>query len=159
MYFTDYDSPLGEMLIAGDGEAIRRVCFYGQKHFPSSDFIRNDDLTIFGQVREWLDDYFRGLNPEIDFKIDPEGSEFQIRVWKMLREIPYGKTVTYGDIARRISPEMSAQAVGGAVGRNPIAIIIPCHRVLGAKGRLTGYAAGIDKKMRLLDLENIRWEG
>lgn len=159
MYFTNYDSPLGEMLIASDGEAVYRVCFYGQKHFPSSDFIKNDDLAIFRQVRQWLDDYFMGLNPEIDFSMEPEGSEFQYKVWRILQEIPYGKTITYGEIARRISPKMSAQAVGGAVGRNPIAIMIPCHRVLGAKGRLTGYAAGIDKKMRLLELEKISWEG
>jgi methylated-DNA-[protein]-cysteine S-methyltransferase len=159
MFFTDYSSPLGEMMIAGNDNAIYRVCFCGQKHFPSSDFIRNDDLAIFGQVKQWLDDYFEGLNPEIDFEVKLEGSEFQVKVWRILQEIPYGETLTYGEIARRISPKMSAQAVGGAVGRNPLAVIIPCHRVLGAKGKLTGYAGGIDRKMRLLDLENIRWEG
>jgi methylated-DNA-[protein]-cysteine S-methyltransferase len=158
MFFTYYSSPLGEMMIAGDSEAICGVWFCGQKHFPSSDFIRNDDLTIFGQVRKWLDDYFSGMDPEIDFKLKIEGSEFQLKVWRILQEIPYGETMTYGEIARRISPQMSAQAVGGAVGRNPISIIIPCHRVLGAKGKLTGYAGGIDRKMRLLDLENISWE-
>jgi methylated-DNA-[protein]-cysteine S-methyltransferase len=157
MYYTDYSSPIGEMLIAGDGEAISRVSFYSQKHFPTFDDIgKNDDLTIFRDVKNWLDDYFAGKNPEINFKLNPQGTDFRLKVWKILSEIPYGKTMTYGEIASRISPTMSAQAVGGAVGHNPIAIIIPCHRVLGAKGKLTGYAAGLDRKMELLKLEKIK---
>lgn len=156
MYYTEYTSPLGEMLIAGDGEVIVGAWFFNQKHFPSSDdFIRNDDLTIFKHVKQWFDDYFDELNPKIDFELKPEGSEFQLKVWSILREIEYGETLTYGEIARRISQTMSAQAVGSAVGHNPIAILIPCHRVLGSNGRLTGYAAGIDKKRYLLKLESV----
>ena len=155
-YSTDYTSPIGEMLIASDGEAVCGVWFYGQKHFPSSDnFTQKDDLAIFRDVKSWFDDYFNGLNPEITFKLKPEGSEFRLKVWKMLSEIPYGETLTYGEIAGRMSPTMSAQAVGGAVGHNPISILIPCHRVLGANGNLTGYAGGIDKKIELLKIENI----
>ena len=158
MYYTIYSSPLGEMMIAGDGGAIREVRFYGQKHFTShDDLIQNDDLAIFRKVCRWLDDYFNGLNPKIDFKLDPQGTDFRLKVWKILSEIPYGETVTYGEIASGISPTMSAQAVGGAVGHNPIAIIIPCHRVLGANGKLTGYAAGLDRKIELLKLERIAW--
>ena len=155
-YSTDYSSPLGEMLIASDGEAICGVWFYGQKHFKSTvdETIANDDLPIFKRVTEWLDDYFSGMNPEIDFKIKPEGSEFRKGVWEILSDIPYGETLTYGEIASRISPQMSAQAVGGAVGHNPISIIIPCHRVVGVNGKLTGYAGGIDRKIELLKLEN-----
>ncbi len=153
MYSTDYSSPLGEMLIAGDGEAICGVWFYGQKHFPSTDFIKNDDLTIFKQVKVWLDDYFNGLNPEITFKLKPHGTEFRLKVWRVLSQIPYGETLTYGEIAARISPTMSARAVGGAVGHNPISILIPCHRVMGAKGKPTGYAGGIGRKIKLLKLE------
>ena len=155
MYSTSYSSPLGEMMIASDGEAVCGVWFFGQKHFPSDDFTRNDALAIFKKVKQWLDDYFNGLNPKIDFKIKPEGNDFRLKVWKILCEIPYGETLTYGEIASRISASMSAQAVGGAVGRNPIAILIPCHRVLGSDGKLTGYAGGTDKKAYLLKLEGI----
>lgn len=153
MYSTDYSSPLGEMLIASDGEAISGVWFYGQRHFPSSDFIENDDLAIFSNAKQWLDDYFDGLNPEIDFELKPDGTEFRLKVWNVLREIPYGETLTYGEIASRISPVMSARAVGGAVGHNPIAVLIPCHRVVGADGKLTGYAGGLERKTALLNLE------
>ena len=158
MYSTSYASPLGEMIIVSDGEAICGVWFRGQKHFESSipgDLIKNDDLAIFRKVKIWFDSYFNGENPEIDFELKPEGSEFRLEVWKILSEIPYGETLTYGEIAQRISPTMSAQAVGGAVGHNPIAILIPCHRVMGANGNLTGYAAGLNKKIELLKLENI----
>ena len=155
MYFsTDYISPIGKILIVSDGEAICGVWFYGQKNFPSLDnIVINDDLAIFKKVKLWLDDYFRGLNPEIDFKLRPEGSQFRLKVWKILSEIPYGQTLTYGQIASRLSKTMSPQAVGGAVGHNPISILIPCHRVLGANGKMTGYAGGIDKKIELLKLE------
>ncbi|WP_407453447.1 methylated-DNA--[protein]-cysteine S-methyltransferase [Methanobrevibacter sp.] len=155
-YSTTYTSPLGEMLIVSDGEYVCGVWFYGQKHFPSFDnLIQDDDLAIFKKVKIWFDDYFNGKNPKIDFKLKPEGTHFRLKVWKILSEIPYGETLTYGEIARKISNEMSAQAVGGAVGHNPIAILIPCHRVLGSNGKLTGYAAGIDKKIELLKIEKI----
>ena len=158
-YSTDYLSPIGEMLIVSDGEAICGVWFYGQKYFKSTideEPVINDDLAIFKQVKQWFDDYFNGLNPEIDFEIRLQGSEFRQKVWKILTEIPYGESITYGEIASRISPEMSAQAVGGAVGHNPISVIVPCHRVVGANGKITGYAAGIDRKLELLRLEKIR---
>ena len=155
-YSTDYSSPLGKMLIVSDGEAICGLWFYGQKYFKSTideNMVEMPDLTIFKKVVKWLDDYFNGLNPEIDFKLNPQGSEFRKNVWKILTEIPYGKTMTYGEIASLLSPTMSAQAVGGAVGHNPISILIPCHRVLGANGKLTGYAGGIERKIKLLELE------
>lgn len=158
MYFsTDYSSPIGNMMIVSDGEAICGVWFYGQKHFKSTvgETIENDDLDIFKKVTDFFDDYFDAKNPAIDFKLRPRGSEFRCRVWKILSEIPYGKTMTYGEIASRISSTMSAQAVGGAVANNPISILIPCHRVMGADGKLTGYAAGVDKKIELLKIEKI----
>lgn len=158
MYATDYVSPLGEMLIASDGEAVCGVWFYDQKHFPSfENLVRKEDLPVFCDVKEWFDDYFSGLNPKINFKLNPQGSDFRLKVWRVLSQIGYGETLTYGEIASKISPVMSAQAVGGAVGHNPIAIIIPCHRVLGANGKLTGYAAGLDRKVELLNLENIKF--
>ncbi|WP_407412685.1 methylated-DNA--[protein]-cysteine S-methyltransferase [Methanobrevibacter sp.] len=158
-YSTDYTSPLGEMLLVSDGEAICGLWFYGQKHFKSTiddDLIEKSDLDIFKKATKWLDEYFKGINPEIDFKLKPRGSEFRLRVWKILAEIPYGKTTTYGEISSRISPEMSAQAVGGAVGHNPISIMLPCHRVLGSDGKLTGYAGGIERKIELLKLEKVK---
>ena len=154
MYSTSYVSPLGEMMIASDGQAICGLWFCGQKHFPDGEWVRKDDLPIFFKAKRWLDDYFSGLNPKIDFELKPAGSDFRLNVWKILSEIPYGETVTYGEIALKLSEGMSAQAVGGAVGHNPIAILIPCHRVLGAGGKLTGYAGGIDRKIALLKLEN-----
>ena len=157
-YSTDYESPLGEMLIVSDGEAICGVWFYGQKHFKSTVIgktIHDDDLSIFKKAKQWFEDYFNGKNPQINFQLKPEGSKFRQKVWKILSEIPYGETLTYGEIASQISPNMSAQAVGGAVGHNPISILIPCHRVLGSDRKLTGYAAGLDKKIELLKIENI----
>lgn len=156
MYSTYYESPIGEMLMASDGEAVCGVWFLNQKHFPSWDnLILKDDLAIFSDVKQWFDDYFNGLNPKINFKLKPAGTKFRLKVWKILSGISYGETLTYGEIASKISPNMSAQAVGGAVSCNPIAILIPCHRVIGANGKLTGYAAGLDKKKKLLKLENI----
>lgn len=156
MYATDYASPLGEMLIVSDGQSVCGVWFLGQKHFPSfENLIRNDNLTVFREVKDWFDDYFNGLNPEINFKLKPQGSRFRLEVWKILSEIGYGETSTYGEIASKISPTMSARAVGGAVGHNPISILIPCHRVIGSDGRLTGYAGGLDRKKELLKLEKV----
>lgn len=157
-YSTDYISPIGKMLIVSDGEAICGAWFYGQKHFKSTiveKTIPDDDLAIFKQTKQWFEDYFNGLNPQINFKLKADGSQFRQKVWKILSEIPYGETLTYGEIASRISPNMSSQAVGGAVGHNPISILIPCHRVIGRDGKLTGYAAGLDKKIELLKIENI----
>lgn len=156
-YHTNYNSPLGKMLFVSDGEAICGVWFYNQKFFKSTidESVRKDDLEVFVQLKSWFDDYFRGLNPQINFKLKPDGSEFRKKVWKILCEIPYGQTLTYGQIASKISKTMSAQAVGGAVGHNPISILIPCHRVLGANDKLTGYAGGLDKKIELLKLEKI----
>ncbi|WP_298518610.1 methylated-DNA--[protein]-cysteine S-methyltransferase [uncultured Methanobrevibacter sp.] len=153
-YSTKYDSPLGELFIVSDGDAIFKVSFTNN----NEDCTVNDDLPIFKKVKKWFDDYFNGLNPKIDFKLNPEGSEFRLGVWNILSEIPYGQSVTYGEIASMISDNMAPQAVGGAVGANPIAIIIPCHRVLGKNGKLTGYAGGLDRKIELLKIEDIKFK-
>ena len=162
MNFTArYRSPLGGITIASDGEALTGLWFEGQKYFAatlSTDTSENPDLPVFRQTRLWLDRYFGGEIPDFTPKLKMRGSTFRRQVWQKLLEIPYGHTVTYGEIARAIAREnglerMSAQAVGNAVGHNPIALIIPCHRVLGSDGSLTGYAAGTDKKAFLLDLE------
>lgn len=152
MYSTKYSSPIGEILLLSDGESLCGLSFDSQKR--GVDSIESDDLEIFKKVMDWLDDYFDGQNPKIDFDLKVSGTDFRLKVWELLSEIPYGETVTYGEIASRISPTMSAQAVGGAVGANPIAIVIPCHRVMGKGNKLTGYAAGLDKKIELLKIEN-----
>lgn len=157
-YLTNYSSPIGDMAIISDGQSINRVSFLNQKYFKPAlvdEISSEDDLEIFAKAKAYLDDYFKGLNPEIDFKLNPHGTDFRLKVWKLLLEIPYGETVTYGQIAQKISPTMAAQAVGGAVGANPIAIMIPCHRVIGKNGDLTGYAAGLDKKIELLKIEGV----
>ena len=164
IYITYYDSILGKLTIAGDGENIIGVWIEGQKYFSKNikneNIIKKDDISIFIKTKEWLDRYFRGERPDIkELKLSPKGSEFRQNVWKILCRIPYGQTITYGKIAKEIAKlmnknSMSAQAIGNAVGHNPISIIIPCHRVVGTNGGLTGYAGGIDKKRELLELEN-----
>lgn len=153
MVKTNYDSPLGQLTLASDGEAIIGLWIEGQKYFaagiPTNLPVR-DDLPVFLQARDWLDRYFAGKRPAAsELPLAPQGSAFRQSVWEILCQIPYGHTVTYGEIAKRLCCK-SAQAVGGAVGHNPVSIIIPCHRVLGADRGLTGYAGGTDKKIWLL---------
>lgn len=155
-YKTTYNSPLGIITLCSDGSNLVGVWFDGQKYFASTvkEMTEKNDLPIFSNVKNWLDRYFTGQNTKIsELPLAPIGNEFRQAVWKLLCEIPYGETTTYGEIAKRLGKPMSAQAVGGAVGHNPISIIIPCHRVIGKNGSLTGYAGGIDKKIKLLELE------
>ena len=160
LYTSHYASPLGGMTLVSDGTALVGLYFDGQKYAAEGlDATRTQKtLPVFEEARRWLDVYFSGKKPDFTPPTAPSGTAFQQSVWEILRTIPYGQTVTYGAIARRIEQNtgcrMSAQAVGGAVGRNPISILIPCHRVVGTNGSLTGYAGGIDKKERLL-----QWEG
>ena len=157
-YFYEYKSAIGDITITSNETGITGVRFKRQSENEKPyDKIYKETSTI-KETEKWLDIYFSGKNPEFIPAINPAGTEFQKLVWKMLLEIPYGKTTTYGEIARKIAEiknvsRMSAQAVGGAVGKNPIAIIIPCHRVVGKNGNMTGYAYGIDKKIALLELE------
>lgn len=161
LYTSHYASPLGGMTLVSDGTALVGLYFDGQKYAAEGlDAKRTQkNLPIFEEARRWLDVYFSGRKPDFMPVLAPHGTAFQQSVWEILRTIPYGQTVTYGAIARRIEQNtgcrMSAQAVGGAVGRNPISILIPCHRVVGTNGSLTGYAGGIDKKAYLLRIEEI----
>lgn len=155
-YTTHYDSPLGGITLASDGHALTGLWLDGQKHFGSTLEIASSttsELPVFGETCRWLDSYFAGYTPDFTPPLQLHGTAFQQHVWKALLAIPYGQTVTYGELARRLGCR-SAQAIGGAVGRNPIAIIVPCHRVVGAGGALTGYAGGIDRKRALLQLES-----
>lgn len=167
-YLTNYESPLGLITLASKGDSLSGLWIEGQKYFQrtiTDDAIQRDSLGIFSDTRDWLDRYFEGKKPSAkELPLAPEGSNFAMKVWNLLLAIPYGKTSTYGAIAAEIArildrKSMSAQAVGGAVAHNPISIIIPCHRVIGTDGNLTGYAGGIDKKIRLLHHEGISAEG
>lgn len=164
IYIMNYLSPLGNMTFESDGENLTGVYFENEKYHNvklSKDIEIREDLEVFKKTKEWMDRYFNKENPSIEeIPLAPVGGEFRQEVWDILREIPYAKTITYGDIAKKIAKKrnmksMSAQAVGGAVGHNPISIIIPCHRVMGAGGKLTGYASGIDKKIWLLEHEGL----
>lgn len=159
-YTATYRSPLGGILMAADEIGLTGLWFEGQKYFALNLDKEHEEraLPIFDQAEKWLDIYFSGKEPDIKLPLHFTGTEFQNEVWEILCAIPYGKTVSYGEIAGRIAakrgvPHMSAQAAGGAVGHNEISIIVPCHRVVGAGGSLTGYAGGIDKKVELLKLE------
>ena len=150
MLLHSYASPLGEIVLAGEGETLTGLWFRGQAHFtaPAAPV---GDAPCFRAAALWLDRYFAGETPGPTPLLRPEGSAFQQTVWAKLLEIPYGQTRSYGDLAAELGS--SARAVGGAVARNPISLLIPCHRVLGAGGRLTGYAGGLDRKRQLLSLE------
>lgn len=147
--FTLYLSPIGPLRLTSDGNALTGLWFHDRKPDPAADQCR-EDLAIFDSTRRWLDDYFSGNPRKIDFPLAPVGTPFQQRVWELLLTIPYGETTTYGALARQLGTKMSAQAVGQAVGKNPVSILIPCHRVIGADGTLTGYAGGLENKKWLL---------
>jgi methylated-DNA-[protein]-cysteine S-methyltransferase len=163
-YSTTTQSPFGALTLACEGEKLVGLWMEGQKYYGGGiheKMSKRSDTPVFRAAKEWLDRYFAGEKPGgFEWPLAPVGGEFRQIVWGILSEIPYGEVITYGDIAKRAAAKMnrvsiSSQAVGGAVGHNPISILIPCHRVVGANGNLTGYAAGIDKKMKLLELEGV----
>lgn len=162
IYIYKYNSFIGNITVASNGELLTGLWFDGQKYFDSilSEQHEQKKLPIFDCAKHWLDIYFCGGIPDFMPPLLLEGTSFRKSVWEILLSIPYGRTITYGEIARKIAkqrelPRMSAQAIGNAVGHNPISIIVPCHRVVGANGSLTGYAGGIDKKVKLLTLEKL----
>lgn len=159
---ASYMSPFGDMLLACDEIGLTGLWFEGAKYYAGnlSPEHTKKETPVLKEARRWLDIYFSGKEPDFLPQLHLTGSPFQLSVWKILQQIPYGKTVTYGEIAKRLAeerglPHMSAQAVGGAVGHNRISIIVPCHRVVGSNGSLTGYAGGIDRKVGLLRLEGL----
>ena len=161
LYVSYYDSPIGKITLGAREDVLVGAWFEGQKYFANTlpDERISQETEILSEAKKWLDVYFSGEEPKFTPPLHPIGSVFRQEVWKILLQIPYGQTITYGEIARRIAvmkntSQMSAQAVGGAVGHNEISIIIPCHRVVGTNGSLTGYAGGIDKKIALLQLEH-----
>ena len=164
-YTMHYDSPLGKILLAADEEGMTGVWFEAQRYFAAKLPPENEEGTtpVLGDACRWLDVYFSGREPDFTPKLHLIGSDFRQAVWALLLQIPYGQTTTYGALAKQLAEKqgrlrMSAQAVGGAVGHNRIAILIPCHRVVGTNGSLTGYAGGIDKKEKLLRMEHVNME-
>lgn len=162
MTYTKYDSPIGVLTLTEENNVLTGLYYEGQFSEEETNLEQVDikNQSIFKQVNQWLDGYFKGENRKINFDYKAQGTEFREQVWYELIQIPYGVTVTYRDIAKKVAKKrgkekMSAQAVGGAVGSNPISIIIPCHRVVGADQSLTGYGGGIDRKAYLLERENL----
>lgn len=162
-FILPYESPLGRLILASDGEHLTGLWIEGQKYFGSTlqDDVCQKELEIFKETSQWLDKYFTGERSDVTPKLKVSGSAFRQRVWEILRTVPYGETTTYGSIARQMEQEngkrVSAQAVGGAIGHNPLMLVIPCHRVIGSDGSMTGYAGGIDKKIWLLNHEKNLW--
>lgn len=157
-YTAHYESPLGGITLGSDGKALIGLWFDGQKYFADVlDMVHEPchDLPVFRDTRRWLDEYFSRYEPRFTPPLALRGSDFRKRVWQKLMEIPYGQTVTYGQLADDLGCR-SAQAIGGAVGHNPLTLIVPCHRVVGTGGSLTGYAGGINKKIRLLQMERVQ---
>lgn len=162
MYYCTYESKIGLLYLISDGKSLSGCYLEGQKYFPNNidNYLLNEELAIFVKSKAWLEKYFNGENPSIDeIPLNFNETEFRNTVWKVLKEIPFGEVITYRDVAEIIAKNrgiktMSAQAVGGAVGHNPLLIFIPCHRVIGADGSLIGYAAGLENKKFLLNLES-----
>jgi methylated-DNA-[protein]-cysteine S-methyltransferase len=163
-YATTYPSPVGKLTLACDGSNLVGLWIEGQKYHGCTipeEMVENNAMPIFDATKKWLDAYFAGKRPAISgLPLAPAGGSFRKAVWGILCDIPYGQCTTYGEIAKKMAARMgkktmSGQAVGGAVGHNPVAVIIPCHRVVGANGSLTGYAGGIHIKMQLLELEGV----
>ena len=157
-YKANYPSPIGNLTLISDGTNLTHVILEKESYYQNikKEAKTNDNLEIFKQTKIWLDKYFNKEKPNIDnLKLKLEGTPFQIKVWNALKTISYGQTVTYGFVAQKINSKTSARAVGGAIGHNPIPIIIPCHRVVGANNNLTGFTGGIDVKIKLLKLEGI----
>ena len=162
IYTCAIETPLGEVTASAENKALTGLWFVGQKFYPANKdtWVGEPDCPVFKNLRTWLSAYFKGQNILPNLRLEPQGTSFQKAVWEVLLKIPRGQFSTYGKIAREIAverglPFMSAQAVGGAVGHNPISILIPCHRVVGSKRNLTGYAGGLDKKKALLRLEGV----
>ena len=160
--YSEFDSPCGTITAASDGSAVCGLWFEGHKYMQESlpeKSVRNDADPVLVQLKGWLDAYFAGKRPAInELPLAPVGTDFRQSVWRALREIPYGQTVSYGELAQQVASERgkaSARSVGGAVGHNPISIVVPCHRVVGADGSLTGFGGGIANKVRLLEHEGV----
>ena len=155
IYYATAESPLGAMLATADATSLTGLYFQGQRYAPEPgpEWVRRDDLPVFVQTRAWLTAYFCGHTPSVDVAMAPHGTPFQQAVWQQIAGVPSGETITYAELAWRAGNPAAVRAAGAATGRNPISLLIPCHRVVGSDGSLTGYAGGLERKRRLLALE------
>ncbi len=155
MNYSYLETPVGTLIIAGDAEAIHEISFprNGKPRPPREDWTESTRGTVAAAIRQ-LREYFAGKRTDFDLPLAPEGTEFQRAVWARLQEIPYGETISYGELAKRVGNPKASRAVGAANGQNPIPIVIPCHRVIGANGKLTGFGGGLPTKEKLLALES-----
>lgn len=154
LYYSEFESAFGTTLASSDGQALCNIWFPGQKHEPDyKAWQRNDQLPLFLRLQLQLAEYAEGQRTQFDLPMAPRGTDFQTQVWQALLEIPFGEHTSYGTLAQKLQRPSAARAVGAAVGRNPLSILVPCHRVLGSSGQLTGFASGLDMKKRLLRIE------
>jgi methylated-DNA-[protein]-cysteine S-methyltransferase len=152
-YFTRIDSPIGTLLLIASPRGLTGLFTQEHRTAPETEAGWIQDPIRFDEVRQQLDDYFAGRRREFHILLDLAGTPFQLQVWDALQRIPYGQTTTYAQLAKAIGRPKAVRAVGAANGRNPVSIIVPCHRVIGSNGSLTGYAGGLDAKRTLLGLE------
>ena len=150
MNYTYMESPIGPLLLAGDEAGLRRIGFPNKQESTGG---WREDPSQFGDAVRQLQAYFAGELREFDLPLRMEGTPFQMSVWRSLRDIPYGETISYGELARRVGNPKASRAVGLANGANPIPIVVPCHRVIGSNGKLTGFGGGLSTKEKLLALE------
>jgi methylated-DNA-[protein]-cysteine S-methyltransferase len=154
--YDEFESPQGTMILTATAKGLAGVYFKGQKHFPKQrDWQRDPRNALLNQAKRELAEYFAGKRTHFSVALDPQGTPFQRSVWKQIAKVGFGKTLTYGELAKRAGHPGSARAAGAATGRNPISIIVPCHRIMGSDGSLTGYAGGLGRKRALLVLERI----
>ena len=161
---TTIESPLGTLLASAEGGALTGLWFIGQRHFPkgSEAWVEDSAVPLFARVQAQLDEYFAGARRRFDLPMAPGGTRataFQRDVWKAIAAVPFGGTITYAALAESSGRKGAARAAGAATGRNPISIVIPCHRIVGSSGDLTGYAGGLERKKALLQLESVRSVG
>ncbi len=156
MIFRRIDSPVGRLLIAADEAGLRLIEFPSPRHPvpPGADW-REGDHPLLQRAQRQLDEYFAGRRRDFDLPLAPRGTPFQRRVWDELAQIPYGRTRSYAELAQRLGQPSATRAVGAANGRNPLPIVVPCHRVIGADGSLTGFGGGLPRKRFLLELEGV----
>jgi methylated-DNA-[protein]-cysteine S-methyltransferase len=156
--YARFDSPLGPMLVTADDNGITHVDFVGAKYTKpvQPGWVEDPKAPALAACRKQLDEYFAGTRTDFDLPLAPQGSEFQQRVWQEIARVPFGETITYGELAKRAGTPGHARAAGAATGRNPVGVVIPCHRIVGSDGSLTGYAGGLERKRGLLELEGVR---
>ncbi len=153
MFYYVLQSPVGKLLLVGDVDGLQQLQFQDGKHPQPIEAGWKNNRRPFRHIISQLEDYFDGRLKQFSVTCSLKGTDFQQKVWKALRTIPYGKTVSYGDIAKQIGKPNASRAVGAANGQNPISIIVPCHRVIGANGKLVGFGGGLPIKQSLLELE------